>query len=220
MHLLDIFLTLITGTAVTAVTLSIAGRCWKTPDEKKLSRKTLQKMEEQLPVFLDTLASSLSAGNSLQQSMDICIRKAPDPLMTFVQRILLRHRSGLPLDDALKAGADEISTGTLSLALNSIAVSYRSGSNMVEALSLLATLCRERANLRKKILTRTAQSRMQGNVIVAVPLLFMLLLYIVSPQNMIPVISTGLGRSIMAAALLLQSIGALLVRRVLKQEIL
>ncbi len=61
---------------------------------------------------------------------------------------------------------------------------------------------------------------MQGNVIVAVPLLFMLLLYIVSPQNMIPVISTGLGRGIMAAALLLQSIGALLVRRVLKQEIL
>ncbi len=220
MHLLDIFSTLITGTAVTAVTLSMAGRCWKTPDEKKLSRKTLQKMEEQLPVFLDTLASSLSAGNSLQQSMDICIRKTPDPLMTFVQRILLRHRSGLPLDDTLKAGADETSTGTLSLALNSIAVSYRSGSNMVEALSLLATLCRERANLRKKILTRTAQSRMQGNVIVAVPLLFMLLLYIVSPQNMIPVISTGLGRSILAAALLLQSIGALLVRRVLKQEIL
>ena len=220
MHLLDIFSTLITGTAVTAVTLSMAGRCWKNPDVKKLPRKTMQKMEEQLPVFLDTLASSLSAGNSLQQSMDICIGKAPDPLMTFVQRILLRHRSGLPLDDALKAGADETSTGTLSLALNSIAVSYRSGSNMVEALSLLATLCRERANLRKKILTRTAQSRMQGNVIVAVPLLFMLLLYIVSPQNMIPVISTGLGRSIMAAALLLQSIGALLVRRVLKQEIL
>ncbi len=220
MHLLDIFSTLITGTAVTAVTLSMAGRCWKNPDEKKLPRKTLQKMEEQLPVFLDTLSSSLSAGNSLQQSMDICIRKASDPLMTFVQRILLRHRSGLPLDNALKAGADEVSTGTLSLALNSIAVSYRSGSNMVEALSLLATLCRERANLRKKILTRTAQSRMQGNVIVAVPLLFMLLLYIVSPQNMIPVISTGLGRSIMAAALLLQSIGALLVRRVLKQEIL
>ncbi len=150
MHLLDIFSTLLTGTAMTAATLSITGRFWKTPDEEKLPRKSLLKMEEQLPAFLDTLASSLSAGNSLQQSMDICVRKTPDPLMTFMQDLLLRHRSGLPLDDALKGGADEAGTGTLSLALNSVAVSYRSGSNMVEALSLLATLCRERAKLGRR----------------------------------------------------------------------
>jgi tight adherence protein B len=91
---------------------------------------------------------------------------------------------------------------------------------MVEALSLLSTLCRERTNLRKKILTRTAQSRMQGNVIVAVPLLFMIFLYFVSPQNMIPVISTALGRNILVSALLLQVTGAILVRKILKQEIL
>ncbi|MDT8395518.1 MAG: type II secretion system F family protein [bacterium] len=220
MHLLDIFSTFLTGAAATTITFLAAGWYGKRSNREKISRKSSQQMEEQLPAFLDTLASGLSAGNSLQQSMDICIRKAPDPLMTFVQKILLKHKSGLSLEDALKSGADEISTGSMSLALNSIAACYRSGSNMVEALSLLATLCRERSNLRKKILARTAQSRMQGSVIVAVPLVFMILLYIVSPQNMIPVIRTDLGRNIMAAALLLQTIGALLIRRVLKQEIL
>ena len=140
--------------------------------------------------------------------------------MTLVEKILLQHKTGLSLESALKTKASELSTGTISLALNAIATSYRSGSNMIEALSLLSTLCRERANLRKKILTRTAQSRMQGNVIVAVPLLFLILLYFVSPQNMIPVLSTHLGRNLLITALFLQVMGAVLVRKILNQEIL
>ena len=216
----DILFGFLIWATMAGIALLFFGHFWKQPDEEILPKNTLRKIEEQLPAFFDGLASSLSAGNSLQQSMSISVQKTSDPLMTFVQGILLQHKAGLSLDDALKTEANRISSGTISLALNSVAASYRSGSNMVEALSLLSTLCRERTNLRKKILTRTAQSRMQGNVIVAVPLLFMILLYFVSPQNMIPVIGTALGRNILVSALLLQATGAILVRKILKQEIL
>lgn len=216
----DLFSALLIGAATGGITLHFIGYFRQKPDDKTLPKKTQQKIEEQLPAFLDGLASSLLAGNSLQQSMNIGVQKTSEPLMAFVQGILLQHKAGLPLEDALKAEAHRINGGTTPLALNAMAASYRSGSNMVEALSLLSTLCRERTNLRKKILARTAQSRMQGNVIVAVPLLFIILLYFVSPANMIPVISTSLGRNILVTALLLQATGAVLVRKILKQEIL
>ena len=220
MLFLDIFSATFLWASVTAIVFQVTGHFWKEPGERVLPKMALQKIEDQLPAFLDGLASSLSAGNSLQQSLEICVKKTPEPLMTLVDKILLQHKTGLSLENALKTKASEISTGTISLALNAIATSYRSGSNMIEALSLLSTLCRERANLRKKILTRTAQSRMQGNVIVAVPLLFLILLYFVSPQNMIPVLSTHLGRNLLITALFLQVMGAVLVRKILNQEIL
>lgn len=220
MLFLDIFSATFLWASVTAIVFQVTGHFWKEPGERVLPKMALQKIEDQLPAFLDGLASSLSAGNSLQQSLEICVKKTPEPLMTLVEKILLQHKTGLSLENALKTKASEISTGTISLALNAIATSYRSGSNMIEALSLLSTLCRERANLRKKILTRTAQSRMQGNVIVAVPLLFLILLYFVSPQNMIPVLSTHLGRNLLITALFLQVMGAVLVRKILNQEIL
>ena len=220
MLFLDIFSATFLWASVTAIVFQVTGHFWKEPGERVLPKMALQKIEDQLPAFLDGLASSLSAGNSLQQSLEICVKNTPEPLMTLVEKILLQHKTGLSLENALKTKASEISTGTISLALNAVATSYRSGSNMIEALSLLSTLCRERANLRKKILTRTAQSRMQGNVIVAVPLLFLILLYFVSPQNMIPVLSTHLGRNLLITALFLQVMGAVLVRKILHQEIL
>ena len=61
---------------------------------------------------------------------------------------------------------------------------------------------------------------MQGNVIVVVPFLFMVLLYLVSPENMIPVFRSALGRNILITAIIFQATGAMLVRKILKQEIL
>jgi tight adherence protein B len=126
----------------------------------------------------------------------------------------------MTLDVSLEMQAGELSGGSLSLALLSMASSYRSGSNMIESLSILATLCRERENLRKKILARTAQSRAQGYVLILVPVLFVLLLYIVSPNNMIPVLGTTTGRMILGAAAALQYMGGIVIRAMLKQEIL
>lgn len=188
--------------------------------KKKIKPKNLRKLEGQLPAFLDTVSANLSVGSSLQQSLEASIRKSDTILGAFFEAILLRVRSGMTLDHSLELQATDLSGGSLSLVLLSMASSYRSGSNMIESLSLLSSLCREREFLRKKILARTAQSRMQGYVLIFVPVLFMLLLFVVSPQNMIPVLNSVTGRMLLATAALLQFLGGLSIRVMLKQEIL
>jgi tight adherence protein B len=192
----------------------------KTGNDQKLGPNEIRKLENQLPSFLDSISSSLSVGNSLQQSIEAAAQKDMASLGDFFETILLRVRSGMTLDASLELQARELIGGSLSLALLSMASSYRSGSNMIESLSLLATVCRERENLRKKILARTAQSRTQGYVLIMVPVLFMLLLYVVSPHNMIPVLGTTIGRILLATAATLQCLGAIVIRAMLKQEIL
>lgn len=187
---------------------------------KKINPKDLRKLEGQLPAFLETISSNLSVGNSLQQSLEASIRKNDTNLYVFFEAVLLRVKSGMTLDHSLELQASELAGGSLSLVLLSMASSYRSGSNMIESLSLLSSLCREREFLRKKILARTAQSRMQGYVLIFVPVLFMLLLFVVSPQNMIPVLNTATGRMLLGTAALLQFLGGFSIRVMLKQEII
>jgi tight adherence protein B len=217
---MDLFLTLVSGTSVALplgyITLSLR----KAEKDRKPGSKVIRKLEQQLPAFLDSISSSLAVGNSLQQSIETAIQKDQTLLATFFETILLRVRSGMTLDASLELQALELNGGSLSLALLSMASSYRSGSNMIESFSLLATLCRERESLRKKIMARTAQSRTQGYVLIFVPVLFMLLLYLVSPHNMIPVLGTKIGRVLLGTAAALQSMGALVIRAMLKQEIL
>ena len=217
---MDLFLTLISGTSVALPLGYIALSLLKAEKDRKPGSKVIRKLEKQLPAFLDSISSSLAVGNSLQQSIETATQKDQTPLAIFFEIILLRVKSGMTLDASLELQALELNGGSLSLALLSMASSYRSGSNMIESLSLLATLCRERESLRKKILARTAQSRTQGYVLILVPVLFMLLLYVVSPHNMIPVLGTNIGRALLGTAAALQCMGAIVIRAMLKQEIL
>ena len=220
MILKDLLHALVLGTSVSLLLACLAFCLRKTPKDRKLRSRDIRKLEKQLPSFLDSISSSLAVGNSLQRSIETAAQKNGAHLGAFFKKILLRVRSGMTLDVSLEIQAGELSGGSLSLALLSMASSYRSGSNMIESLSLLATLCRERENLRKKILARTAQSRAQGYVLILVPVLFVLLLYIVSPRNMVPVLGTATGRMILGAAAALQCIGGVVIRAMLKQEIL
>ena len=220
MIFMDLFLTLVLGTSVALPVGHITFSLRKTRNDRKLGSNDIRKLEKQLPSFLDSISSSLAVGNSLQQSIDTAVQKDLAQLGTFFEAILIRVRSGMTLDVSLELQARELTGGSLALTLLSMASSYRSGSNMIESLSLLATLCRERENLRKKILARTAQSRTQGYVLILVPVLFMLLLYVVSPHNMIPVLGTTTGRMLLGTAVTLQCLGGIVIRAMLKQEIL
>ena len=220
MILMDLFLTLVLWASVALPVGYITFSLRKTGNNRKLGSNDIRKLEKQLPSFLDSISSSLAVGNSLQQSIDTAVQKDLAQLGTFFETILIRVRSGMTLDVSLELQARELTGGSLALTLLSMASSYRSGSNMIESLSLLATLCRERENLRKKILARTAQSRTQGYVLICVPVLFMLLLYVVSPHNMIPVLGTTTGRMLLGTAVTLQCLGGIVIRAKLKQEIL
>jgi len=181
---------------------------------------TLRKMEKQVPLFLDAVSSNLSSGNSLLQSLEAAAEKSDPPLETLIQRLITGVRAGMSLERALKKTAGELNGGSLLLVLHSMAASYRSGGNMVQSLSLLASICREREALQEKIQARTAQSRMQGTVLTIVPVLFLILLFLTSPQNLLPVLYTSVGRKFLFAAALLQGMGILVIRKMLRQEIL
>jgi len=220
MIFMDFSISMVSGATVTLAAGFILFSFCKQDNGKSPGKKYLRKLEKQLPNFLDLVSSNLAVGNSLQQSIETAAKKDQITLGPFFETILLRVRSGMTLDLSLEQEARDMRSGSLTLALLSMASSYRSGSNMIESLSLLATLCRERELLRKKILARTAQSRTQGYVLIFVPLLFMLLLYFVSPHNMIPVLGTSTGRVLLGTAATLQCLGAIVIRAMLKQEIL
>lgn len=220
MNVADLALALSIGTSMALLlwyALTFFGRSTR---KRELSLSRIKKLEEHLPSFLDSISSGLAVGNSLQHSMESFVHRDGSPMSEFIKSITQRVRTGMPLDASLELQAREVTGGSLSLAFFSIASSYRSGSNMIESLSLIADICREREHLRKKILARTAQSRTQGYVLIFVPVLFMVILYIVSPHNMLPVLSTPIGKSLLFSAVILQCLGGLTIRSMLKQEIL
>ena len=187
---------------------------------KNMGPATFRKLEQQLPDFLSAVSSGLSSGSSLLQSLEMSNEKTPPPLKHLIGGILSRVRAGMPLEKAMEKTAAGLERGSVILALYSMASSYRSGGNMVQSLSQLANLCRERENLRKKIVASTAQSRMQGTVLILVPIFFLIFLFLTSPENFSEVLDSSLGKKLLFSAGVLQLLGTLMIKKMLRQEIL
>lgn len=208
-----------TGTAGLIMSLGLFLSA-KRPRRNNMGPATFRKLEQQLPDFLNAVSSGLSSGSSLLQSLEMSNEKTPRPLNHLMGGILNMVRAGMPLEKAMEKTAAGLKRGSLLLALYSMAASYRSGGNMVQSLSQLANLCRERENLRKKILASTAQSRMQGTVLVLVPVFFLIFLFFTSPESFSEVLDSSLGKKLLLAAGILQLLGTLMIKRMLRQEIL
>ncbi len=183
----------------------------------KTSRE--RRLERDLPDALERIASAMSAGHSLQQSLAAVAGNPRHPLAGLIGAILGRVRAGLSLEDALRGEAASFRRRSVPLALLTMASSIRSGSNLVESLNLLARVCRDRESLRRKIDSLTAQSRLQGIILALVPVFFLLALALVSPASFRSVVADPLGRKIIAAALSLEALGALAIRGMVNKEV-
>jgi len=212
----SLFLGGLSGAIVVFLDLRVAE---KSPDRKKWGYRREKNLEEALPEVLERIAGGLSAGFSLQQSLETVGRLKQNPSAELFASILTRVRAGQSLDLALEEAAGKFSRRSVPLALHTMALTQRSGANLVESLNLLARISRDRESVRKKISAMSAQGRLQGFVLCVVPFLFMAGLSMASPQSLVPVLGTSLGRSILLLALALQIAGGVVIKMMVTKDV-
>lgn len=219
MNFIDVLFTigiLISTIAGTFLLLTITGR--ESARIKTHKRYDTSRLEKQLPGFLDRISSEVLAGRSLQQSLRSVAGEKDNPFRKIVGDVFDLVVANRDLSDALETVAVTTGSYPLRLALVSMALSNRSGCNIVEALGVLAQLCGAREMVRQKTLAQSAQARMQGVVLILVPILFMVALAVVSPHSLAIVIGSGTGRAILAAAVLFHLCGSLVIARMVRPE--
>ncbi|NOY86021.1 MAG: hypothetical protein GXP52_01805 [Deltaproteobacteria bacterium] len=219
MTVADLAVSLVCGISLgISAAMLLAGVKPRGRDFGHFNRFKEKRLERRLPEMLERIASGLSAGHSLQQSLESVTRPADHPLAPIFSQVLTRMKAGQSLDEALVNVAGLFQRRSIPLALHSMAAAHRSGANLVESLHLLARISRDREALRGKIAAMSAQGRLQGIVLCMVPLLFLGGLFLVSPQSLFPVLRSPLGRKILLLSLALQAIGAAFIFKMVHRE--
>jgi tight adherence protein B len=95
----------------------------------------------------------------------------------------------------------------------------RTGGNLAELLDKLAQLIRERFKLRARIRAVSAQGLMSGRILASIPMAVAALMFVVNPQYARFFVVDPMGHELMAAALGLQFIGYLIIRKIVTFEV-
>ena len=186
----------------------------------------LKKFNSQLPDTVTLIANALRAGSSFLQAIELVVRESQPPISIEFGRVIREVNLGLPFDIALENMVKRVRSEDFELMATAIAIQHQVGGNLAEILDSIAFTIRERIRIKGEIRTLTAQQRMSGYVVGALPFGLAFFIYLAAPKFFDPmfvkppdVIGIPLGLILMGIAVMSMGAGFFFIRKIVDIEV-
>lgn len=156
------------------------------------ARRRVRAFNNQLGDAINLLANSLRSGYSFLQSMELVSREAPAPMSTEFRRVVQEVGLGLSTETALDNLLKRVPSEDLDLLITAVNIQHEVGGNLAQILDTIGHTIRERVRIKGEIRTLTAQGRLSGYVITALPIALAIFITVINPDYMEPIFTFGL----------------------------
>jgi tight adherence protein B len=133
--------------------------------------------------------------------------------------VLREQRVGLRMEDAMENLAERINSEEVDLMVSAVSIAQDLGGNLAETLQSLSDTIRQKMDMEGKINSLTAQGRLQGYIVSALPFLMLLGFAFFEPDSTMPIFTSLLGWIVLALILTMQLIGGSLIRKLVSIDI-
>ena len=185
---------------------------------RKKKKRSLA-MTEQLPEALNIISSGLRAGFSFPQAVSIVVREMQPPLATELSKVLRENRIGKPMDQALNDFLERVENDDLELLITALLIQRQVGGNLAEVLDGISHTIRERVRIKGDIRSLTAEGRLSGIILSFLPIAVAGLFLLLQPDYIEPLFREPFGIFIIVAAVILQVIGMLIIRKIVDIDV-
>ncbi|MFO0810365.1 MAG: type II secretion system F family protein [Gemmataceae bacterium] len=174
----------------------------------------LKKFASQLPDAMELVARALRAGHSLAAGLHVVAEEMPPPIAKEFGRIYEEQNLGIPLEEALRAIVDRVPNLDLKFFVTSVAIQRQTGGDLAEILDKIGHIIRERYKILGQVKALTAEGRLSGLVLIALPFgLFLMMLH--TKFDYVQMLWTDpLGIKMSIFALALQVAGAYAIKKI------
>jgi tight adherence protein B len=176
-------------------------------------------LESQLTEAVEVTSLAVRGGFSLSQALEFAAGEVSDPMGGLLRTIAAEQRLGASFETALGHFANSVGTDDARLFGLVLGIHARSGGNLAGALAEVAATLRHRQGLRRELRAQTAQGRISGAILGALPIVFSLVLAITSRSQLEPVYRSPVGIMMVSTGLALEAVAYLWVRRLLRVRV-
>jgi tight adherence protein B len=184
----------------------------------KIQQRT-EKFTELFPETLSMIARSLRAGHSFSTAIQLVGQEIPNPVGELFRVAYDQQQLGLRMTDSLSNLNDRIDSLDLRFFTTVVSINSEIGGNFSEILDNLAATIRERLKIRRQVRVYTAQGRMSGYVLGALPIIAFIVFNILNPAYESVLLKEPVGIYALALAFCLQLLGLLVIKSIIKIKI-
>jgi tight adherence protein B len=167
-----------------------------------------------LPEAIDILARALRAGHSVVGALEMLAENAQEPASQEFEEVFKQLNLGLPMRNALMQLLERVPSSDLRVLVTAIMVQKDTGGNLVEILDRTVFVIRERLRIQGEIQVQTAQGRLTGWILTALPVVMMLLLNVVNPGYSSILFHEPVGRKLLYISLGMLAVGGGVIRHI------
>ncbi len=176
-------------------------------------KKRFQVFERQLPEALDLMARALRAGHAFSVGMKMIGDEFPDPIGPEFSRTVEEISYGIDLPEAMANLNARVVSTDLKFFVTALIVQRETGGNLAEIIEAISRLIRQRFELYGRIKAISAEGKLSGIVLFALPFVMAGVLWLLNEAYIRVLFEDPAGQMMMAVGGTLMVIGAYVMRK-------
>ncbi len=186
---------------------------------KMLHARRRKQIAEALPDALAQIAGSMRSGAGFTSAISTMVKESRGPLSQELGLLLKEQKMGISSQESLENLAERVDLEDIDLLVTAALISREVGGNLAETLERLSLTLRRKLEMEGKIRALTSQGKLQGWVVGLLPFGIIIALIQIEPEGILPIFSTYLGWGFLTAILLLQLMGATMIRKIVSIDV-
>lgn len=181
--------------------------------------RRLNAFNAQLAETLGLMAGGLQAGLSLPQAVDTVVREGIEPMAGELRRALVEQRLGIDITDALQGVGERMESDDFGWVVMAIRIQREVGGNLAEILHTVADTLREREYLRRQVKALSAEGRLSGYILTALPVFVIVYLSFANRPYVEVLWTNPIGWMMLGVAAVMLILGGVAMSKMAKVEV-
>jgi tight adherence protein B len=177
-------------------------------------KKRVRKFLDAMPEAVELISRALRAGHGLASGMRLVSDEMKGPIAHEFGRVFEEQNLGIPIEMSLRGMSDRIPAMDVRFFVIAVVIQRATGGDLAEVLDKIGRLIRQRYELYGHVRALTAEGRLSGIVLLALPPGLLGFLSMSNYSYVSTLFTTPLGNKMLIATVVMQVLGALMIRKI------
>lgn len=181
--------------------------------KRKIKKRSLL-FNNQLCEAIGMMSNAMKSGFSFLQTLDLIAKEMKPPISQEFARTLREMQLGMNMEEALNNLSTRVRSEDLDLVLTAVIIQRQVGGNMSKVLDNIGRTIIDRVKIQGEIRTLTAEGRLSGYVVAAMPFMMAAIFLLIDPKYFDAFLAHPFGKVAIAVGIVMQIIGILVIQKI------